>query len=93
MNLALAALDSFYTHLGLGRPVVRREELPARAPKALPEEQQRRLLRMAERTSARDRAIVVVLLYTGLRLVELVALDVDDVKVSGRKEQRNEKCR
>ncbi len=85
VNLALAALDSFYTHLGLARPVVRREELPARAPKALTEEHQRRLLRMAERASARDRAIVVVLLYTGLRLAELVALDVDDVKVSARK--------
>ena len=85
VNLALAALDSFYTHLRLGRPVVRREELPARAPRALAEEQQRRLLRMAERASARDRAIVVMLLYTGLRLAELVALDVDDVKVSARK--------
>jgi len=85
VNLALAALDSFYTHLGLGRPVVRREDLPASAPRALTEEQQRRLLRMAERASARDRAIVVTLLYTGLRLAELVALDVDDVRVSARK--------
>ncbi len=85
VNLALAALESFYTQLGLGRPVVRREELPASAPRALSEEQQRRLLRMAERRSARDRAIVVVLLYTGLRLAELVALDVDDVRVSARK--------
>src|SRR3954447_23730081 len=62
VNLALAALDSFYTQLGLGRPVVRREDLPARAPRARAEEQQRRLLRMAERRSARDRAIVVMLL-------------------------------
>jgi predicted aminopeptidase len=31
VNLALAALDSFYTQLELGRPVVRREDLPARA--------------------------------------------------------------
>jgi integrase/recombinase XerC len=85
VNLALAALDSFYTQLGLGRPVVRREELPASAPRALSEEQQRRLLRMAERVSARDRAIVVMLLYTGLRLAELVALDLDDVRVSARK--------
>jgi integrase len=76
VNLALAALDSLYTQLGLGRPVVRREDLPASAPRALSEEQQRRLLRMCERASARDRAIVVVLLYTGLRLAELVALDV-----------------
>jgi integrase/recombinase XerC len=85
VNLALAALDSFYTHLRLGRPVVRREELPASAPRALSDEQQRRLLRLAERASARDRAIVVVLLYTGLRLAELVALDLDDVRVSARK--------
>jgi site-specific recombinase XerD len=85
VNLALAALDSFYTQIGLGRPVVRREDLPARAPRALSDEQQRRLLRMAERTSARDRAIVVTLLYTGLRLAELVALDLDDVRLSARK--------
>jgi integrase/recombinase XerC len=85
VNLALAALDSFYTQLGLGRPVVRREDLPAKAPRAITEDQQRRLLRMAERASARDRAIVVLLLYTGLRLAELVALDVGDVRVSARK--------
>jgi site-specific recombinase XerD len=85
VNLALAALDSFYTQLGLGRPVVRREELPAKAPRALSEEQQRRLLRIAERAPARDRAIVVMLLYTGLRLAELVALDVDDARTSARR--------
>jgi hypothetical protein len=38
VNLALASLDSFYTQLGLGRPVVRREDLPvlgfARPPKS-----------------------------------------------------------
>jgi integrase/recombinase XerC len=85
VNLALAALDSFYTQLGLGRPIVRREELSKSAPRAIAEEEQRRLLRMVERARARDRAIVVLLLYTGLRLAELVALDVDDVKVSARK--------
>src|SRR4051794_16641766 len=85
VNLALAALDSFYAQLGLRRPVVRREDLPASAPRALSEEQQRRLLRMCERASARDRAIVVILLYTGLRLAELVALDVEDVRISARK--------
>jgi site-specific recombinase XerD len=85
VNLALAALDSFYTQLGLGRPIVRREELSKAAPRAITVEEQRRLLRMAERARARDRAIVVVLLYTGLRLAELVALDVDDLRMSARK--------
>jgi integrase/recombinase XerC len=85
VNLALAALDSFYTQLGLGRPIVRREELSKSAPRAITEEEQRRLLRIGERAKARDRAIVVMLFYTGLRLAELVALDVDDVKTSARK--------
>jgi hypothetical protein len=52
----------FCSYLGLGRPVVRREELPGRAPRALSLEDQRRLLRPAEWVSARDRRIVVVLL-------------------------------
>ena len=85
VNLALAALDSFYAQLGLGRPIVRREELSKAAPRAMTKDEERRLLRMAERASARDRAIVVALLYTGLRLAELVALDVDDVRMSARK--------
>jgi integrase len=33
---------------------------------------------------ARDRAIVVTLLYTGLRLAELGALDVEDLRLSAR---------
>ena len=84
VNLALAALDSFYTQLGLGRPIVRREELLKAAPRAISEAEQRRLLLIAERAKARDRAIVVVLLYTGLRLAELVALDVEDVRAAAR---------
>jgi site-specific recombinase XerD len=85
VNLALAALDSFYTQIGLGRPIVRREELSKSAPRAITVEEQRRLLRIAERARARDRAIAVVLLYTGLRLAELVALDVGDLRMSARK--------
>ncbi|MGA2929825.1 MAG: hypothetical protein ABSG43_28335 [Solirubrobacteraceae bacterium] len=57
VNLALASLDSLYRRLGLGSPNVRREELPQAAPRALSVDEQRRLLRAAERVSARDRAI------------------------------------
>jgi site-specific recombinase XerD len=51
----------------------------------LDEDQQRDLLRAAEHATPRDRAIVVLLLHTGLRLSELVALDVGDVRTSARK--------
>ncbi len=72
-------------HASAGGVRARALELSKAAPRAITEDEQRRLLRIGERAKARDRAIAVVLLYTGLRLAELVALDVDDVKTSARK--------
>ncbi len=86
VNQALAAIDALYRSLNLGRPDVRREALAQVAPRALAEDAQRRFLRSVERCpSARDRAIASLFLYTGLRLSELAALDVDDVAVSPRR--------
>ena len=85
VNLALAAVDHFNRFLGLGPANVKREPLPQSAPRALSEEHQRALLRAAEASRPRHRAIVTLLLYTALRLYELVALDVDDVSISARK--------
>ena len=85
VNQALAAVDHFNRFLGLGPANVKREPLAQAAPKALTEEQQRELLRAAEASRPRDRAIVTLLLYTALRLQEVVALDVDDVSISARK--------
>ncbi len=85
VNLALAAVDHFNRFLGLGPANVKREPLAQAAPRALSEEQQRALLRAAEAARPRDRTIVILLLYTALRLHELVDLDVGDVSVSARK--------
>jgi site-specific recombinase XerD len=86
VNLALAALDHFYLYLGLGKVKVRREELPQLAPRALEIEEQRALLRAMERTgSARDQAMMMLLLYTGLRVGEVAQLDLADVAISARK--------
>ncbi len=85
VNLALAAIDHFNHFLGLGPAIVTRERVAQSAPRALDEDQQRALLRAAEDAGSRDRAIVVLLLHTGLRLSELVALDVGDVRTSARK--------
>lgn len=85
VNLALSAVDHFNRFLGLGPANVKREPLAQAAPRALSEDQQRALLRAAEASRARDRAIVTLLLYTALRLKEIVALDVDDVAMSARK--------
>ena len=85
VNLALAAVDHLYGHLGLDRANVRREELPRVAPRALDRDEQRLLLRAIERASVRDRALVVLLLFTALRISEVVALDVEDLRISPRK--------
>jgi len=85
INLGLASLDSFFVVLGLGQPHVRRELLPQAAPRALDQAEQRRLLRAAERASARDRALVGVMLFTALRIGEAVKLNLEDLRISARK--------
>src|SRR6266487_1147848 len=86
VNLALAAVDHFYRFLELPTPQVAREDLPAQAPRALELPEQKRFLRAVERcASARDRAIALLLFYTGLRISECAALSVDDVRLSSRK--------
>lgn len=86
VNLSLAALDHFYRFLGLARLDVAREDLPQAAPRALDPKEQVTFLRAVERCpSVRDRALVHLLFYSGLRLSECAALDVDDVALSERK--------
>lgn len=88
INLALAAIDHFYSFLQLGPVKVARAELPQQAPRALDDEEQKRFLRAVERCpSVRDRAVALMLFYTGLRVGECSALDINDVLMSARKGQ------
>ncbi|MDF2709609.1 MAG: phage integrase family protein, partial [Nonomuraea muscovyensis] len=86
MNAHLTALDHFFSQLGLGLAIVRRDDAPKLAPRALDARQQKRYLRAVERRPlARDRAIGRLLFYSGVRIAELVALDDNDVPLSARK--------
>jgi len=86
VNLALAALDHFYRFLELSPPEVQREALPSQSPRALQPPEQKQFLRAVERCpSARDRAIALLLFYTGLRISECAALTLEDVRLSTRK--------
>ena len=85
VNLALASLDALYRCLGLGRPHVRRDKPAQAAPRALDEAGQRLLLRSAEAAPIRARALVMLMLFTALRISEAVALDVDDLRITARK--------
>ena len=86
VNSAITAIDHFYQYLGLPATKIKREELPRAAPRALTPGDQKRFRRACERSPrAIDRAIVFLLLNTGMRIAECAALDVDDVYAQGRK--------
>jgi site-specific recombinase XerD len=85
VNLALAAVTSLLDSRALRAPDVPRVEVDPKAPRALSQQQVRALLRETDRLpSSRDRAIVQLLMLTGVRIGELAALDVDDVRLTQR---------
>lgn len=64
-------------------PIQRKQQL---APRSLSPREARKLLKEVKvRGNSRDEAIISILLYTGLRVGELVSLTMDDVVLSERK--------
>jgi integrase len=85
VNLALAAAASLLDSRALRTPAVRRVEIDPQEARALSREQLRALQRESDRLpSSRDRAIVRLLMLTGVRVGELAALEVDDVRLTQR---------
>jgi integrase/recombinase XerC len=83
VNAALAAIDRFYRCLGLDYLQVPREDPSVEAPRVLTADDQRRLLQAADRIpNLRSRAMVLLLFHAGLRVIECVAVDLDDVRLS-----------
>ncbi len=82
----MAAADHFYQFVGLPKAKVKREDLPAEAPRALTKNEQKKLIRAAEcARRAKDRAVVTLFLHTGIRISECADLNLDDVYAQGRK--------
>lgn len=86
VNANLTAVDHFFQFLGASSTKIAREELPQEAPRALNKKEQQVFLRAvtASRRS-KDRAIALLLFYSGIRISECASLNVDDVSVIGRK--------
>jgi site-specific recombinase XerD len=85
VNLALAAATSLLDSRALPAPRVPRVEIDPAPPRALSPEQLRAVEREIDRLrSTRDRAIMELLLCTGLRIGELADLDTADVHLTQR---------
>ena len=83
INTTLATLDHFFKYLGLGEPDVERAELRKEEPTVLTGSEQQLLLRAVKRSRSRkDRAIMLALMYTGMRVGECAALDLEDIDFS-----------
>ncbi len=86
VNSHLTAIDHFIQYHGHEPPEIPREDLPQQAPRTLEKDEQRRFLRaVAGCRRSLDRAVTLLMFYTGIRIGECAALDVDDVFVVGRK--------
>ncbi|MEU6789945.1 tyrosine-type recombinase/integrase [Nonomuraea angiospora] len=85
----LSAIDDFYTRRGLGKPQAHRErDTRHTAPRALDTRRTRRYIRHVQLTATpRDKAIALLPYYAGLRISEVVGLDLADIRLSARKDE------
>lgn len=93
VNGSLAALDNFFLFIGIGASKVRRQELPKQSPRALAPEEQRRFLKaVCACKSLRNKTIATVMLNCGLRISEVVQLNVADIVLTARVRQLTVRC-
>jgi len=86
VNAYLTAIDHFFQFQGVVPGKVAREDLPQEAPRALSKEEQKRFLRsVVGCRRSKDRAVALLLFYTGIRIGECAALDEQDVSIAGRR--------
>ncbi|MBS1993449.1 MAG: tyrosine-type recombinase/integrase [Cyanobacteria bacterium SZAS LIN-3] len=86
INAALAAANHFYQFLGLPPTKTKRVELSAEVTGSLTGNEQQKLLLAAQCTRrSKDRAILTLLLFTGIRISECAVLRLNDVITHGRR--------
>ncbi|GAA2395591.1 hypothetical protein GCM10010404_61480 [Nonomuraea africana] len=83
----LSAIDDFHARRGLGKPQARRERDSRRtAPRTLDERRARRYVRHVQLTATpRDKALALLPYFAGLRIAEVVVLDLADIRLSACK--------
>jgi site-specific recombinase XerD len=92
VNGVLSAVDNFYLSRGMDAGKVKRLDLPRQAPRALQPDEEKRLLKTLMRVSPRNRALIMLLWHTGLRISEAAALNIEDLTLTARTGQVRVRC-
>ena len=92
INSTLSAVDNFYLSRGMKQAKLKRLDLPRQAPRALEQDEERRLLKALARTSLRNKAVVMVMMHAGLRISEVAALNVGDISLTARRGEVLVRC-
>ncbi len=83
INGALSAVDNFCISTGMARGKVKRLEPPIQAP-ALTLDEEKRLRKALQYNSVRNRALMLLMMNTGMRISEVEALNVGDITLTAR---------
>jgi Site-specific recombinase XerD len=83
INNSLTAIEDLFNSIGIETGKVDREAWPKTAPKVLTQQEQELFLNATYRAkSSKDKAIVLLLMFTGIKIGECAALDVDDIFIT-----------
>lgn len=83
VNASITAVYHFYSYIGEKVPAVMRDWVLHSAPRTLNSEEQERLVKsIANQSALRDRALLTLLLYTGIRIGECRDLQIGKVEIS-----------
>lgn len=83
VNASITAVYHYYNFLGYKVPPVLRDWVLKNEPRVLSaEEQDRLILAIAAQNSTRDRALINLILFTGIRIGECKDLKLSDVEIS-----------
>jgi site-specific recombinase XerD len=94
INANVNALNNFSSFLGIKETQLPREQTSVKPAKILTLDEQERFLRSVEKqTSARDKALSLVLFYVGLRIGDCARLNIDDVASGATSIRLNDEIR
>ncbi len=83
VNNSLTAIEDLFNHVGIDMGRVEREAWPKSMPRSLTQHEQEMFLNAVYRTkSSKDKAIVLLILNTGIKIGECAALDISDIYIS-----------